>query len=81
MEKGTYRDAGFPDVTAVRMIVSEPSMSSRVNDPSDMLAPTGARIVEFDPQNVMTAGEGNIPQFHKTYRQGIGGVDLGGLLT
>lgn len=81
MEKGSFRDAGFPDVTAVRMIVSEPSMSSRVNDPSDMLAPTGARFVEFDPKNVMNSGQGNIPEFHKTYRQGIGGTDLGGLLT
>ena len=81
MEKGSFRDAGFPDVTAVRMIVSEPSMSNRVNDPSDMLAPTGARFVEFDPKNVMNSGQGNIPEFHKTYRQGIGGTDLGGLLT
>lgn len=80
MEKGSYRDEGFPDVTAVRMIVSEPSMSSRVNDPSAMLAPTGGRIVEFDENPMLLmSGEGNIPEFHKTYRQAITGTDLGGL--
>ena len=80
MEKGSFRDAGFPDVTAVRQIVSAPSMSSRVNDPSGRLAPTGGRIVEFDADPMLLmSGEGNIPDFHKTYRQGISGTDLGGL--
>lgn len=81
MQKGSFRDVGFPDVTAVRMVVSDPAMSSRVNDPSDLVAPTGARIFEFDPNLRITGGEGNAPKFHKTYRQGIGGSDLGGLLT
>ena len=81
MEKGSFRDAGFPDVSAVRMVVSDPAMSNRVNDPSDLVAPTGARVFEFDPNLRITGGEGNAPQFHKTYRQGIGGFDLGGLLT
>jgi len=46
-----------------------------------LVAPTGARVFEFDPNLRITGGEGNAPQFHKTYRQGIGGFDLGGLLT
>ncbi|MAB51342.1 hypothetical protein [Marinobacter sp.] len=80
MEKSSFRDAGFPDVTAIRQIVSDPSMSSRVNDPSAMLAPTGGRIVEFDENPMLLmSGEGNIPEFHKTYRQAITGNDLGGL--
>lgn len=80
MEKSSFRDAGFPDVTAVRQIVSDPSMSSRVNDPSGRLAPTGGRIVELDENPMLPmSGEGNIPEFHKTYRQAITGTDLGGL--
>lgn len=82
MEKSTFRDSGFPDVTAVRMVVSDPQMSSRVNDPSAMLAPTGGRIVEFDADPMLPmSGEGNMPEFHKTYRQAISGTDLGGLST
>lgn len=82
MEKGSFRDAGFPDVTAVRQVVSDPSMSSRVNDPSAQLAPTGGRIVEFDADPMLfMSGEGNIPDFHKTYRQAISGKDLGALST
>ena len=80
MEKDSFRRAGFPDVASVRAIVSEPSMSSRVNDPSGMLAPTGGRIVEFDSDPVLPmSGKGNAPVFHKTYQQGISGTDLGGL--
>ena len=80
MEKSTFRDSGFPDVTAVRMVVSDPKMSSRVNDPSAMLAPTGGRVVEFDADPMLPmSGEGNIPEFHKTYKQAISGTDLGGL--
>jgi hypothetical protein len=80
MEKRSYRDSGFPDVAAVRMIVSDPQMSSRVNDPSGQLAPTGGRIVEFDADPMLPmAGQGNTPMFHKTYSQGISGTDLGGL--
>jgi hypothetical protein len=82
MEKSTFRDSGFPDVTAVRMVVSDPQMSSRVNDPSAMLAPTGGRVVEFDADPMLPmSGEGNIPEFHKTYKQAISGTDLGGLST
>jgi hypothetical protein len=80
MEKDGFRKVGFPDVSAVRAIVSEPSMSNRVNDPSGMLSPTGGRIVEFDSDPVLPmSGQGNTPSFHKTYGQGIGGTDLGGL--
>ena len=80
MEKSGFRDSGFPDVTAIRQVVSDQSMSSRVNDPSGRLAPTGGRIVEFDADPMLLmSGEGNIPDFHKTYRQGISGTDLGGL--
>lgn len=82
MEKKSYRDSGFPDVAAVRMVVSDPQMSSRVNDPSGQLAPTGGRIVEFDADPMLPmAGQGNTPMFHKTYSQGISGTDLGGLST
>jgi hypothetical protein len=80
MEKRAFRDVGFPDVSAVRAVVSEPSMSNRVNDPSGMLSPTGGRIVEFDSDPVLPmSGQGNTPSFHKTYGQGIAGTDLGGL--
>jgi hypothetical protein len=45
-----------------------------------MLAPTGGRIVRFDADPMTPiGGEGNIPRFHKTYRQGISGEDLGAL--
>ena len=78
MEKGSYREKGFPDVSVIRTVVSDPEMAYRVNDPSAMMAPTGGRIVRFD-EDPMTpiGGEGNIPVFHKTYRQGISGEDLG----
>jgi len=80
MEKDGFRKVGFPDVSAVRAIVSEPSMSNRVNDPSGMLSPTGGRIVEFDSDPVLPmSGKGNTPSFNKSYGQGIGGTDLGGL--
>ena len=80
MEKDGFRKVGFPDVSAVRAIVSEPSMSNRVNDPSGMLSPTGGRIVEFDSDPVLPmSGQGNTPSFNKSYGQGIGGTDLGGL--
>ena len=82
MEKGSFRDKGFPDVSAVRAIVSDPSMRSRVNDPTGQLSPTGARIVEFDadPMTPM-GGRGNIPAFNKSYAQGISGKNLGALQT
>ena len=78
MEKGSYREKGFPDVSVIRTVVSDPEMAYRVNDPSAMMAPTGGRIVRFD-EDPMTpiGGEGNVPVFHKTYRQGISGEDLG----
>lgn len=83
MEKDTFRRVGFPDVSAVRAIVSDPSMRSRVNDPTGQLSPTGARIVEFDadPMTPMVGGGGNLPDFHKTYAQGISGQDYGTLQT
>ena len=44
------------------------------------MAPTGGRIVRFDDDPMTPiGGEGNVPMFHKTYRQGISGEDLGGL--
>ena len=80
MEKSSYRKKGFPDLSVIRTVVASPEMRYRVNDPSAMMAPTGGRIVRFDadPMTPM-GGEGNIPVFHKTYRQGISGEDLGGL--
>ena len=80
MEKSSYRKEGFPDLSVIRTVVADPEMAYRVNDPSAMMAPTGGRIVRFD-ENPMTpiGGEGNIPVFHKTYRQGISGEDLGSL--
>ena len=78
MEKNAYRSKGFPDVSVIRTVVSDPEMAYRVNDPSAMMAPTGGRIVRFD-EDPMTpiGGEGNVPVFHKTYRQCISGEDLG----
>ena len=80
MEKSSYRKKGFPDLSVIRTVVASPEMRYRVNDPSAMMAPTGGRIVRFDadPMTPM-GGVGNIPLFHKTYRQGISGEDLGGL--
>lgn len=80
MEKSSYRKEGFPDLSVIRTVVADPEMAYRVNDPSAMMAPTGGRIVRFD-EDPMTpiGGEGNIPVFHKTYRQGISGEDLGSL--
>lgn len=82
MEKSAFRDKGFPDVSMVRTIVSDPSMRNRVNDPTGQLSPTGARIVEFDadPMTPMK-GRGNIPEFNKSYAQGISGQNLGTLQT
>jgi len=82
MEKATYRDKGFPDLSAIRTVVADPEMRYRVNDPSAMLAPTGGRIVRFDeaPMTPTVAKSGgNMPAFHKTYRQAISGEDLGAL--
>jgi len=80
MEKSSYRSAGFPDLSVIRTVVADPEMRYRVNDPSAMLAPTGGRIVRFDAEPMTPiGGEGNIPRFHKTYRQGISGEDLGAL--
>lgn len=80
MEKASFRNAGFPDLSVVRTVVSDPEMRYRVNDPSAMLAPTGGRIVRFDAEPMTPiGGEGNIPAFHKTYRQAISGEDLGAL--
>lgn len=78
MEKASYRKKGFPDLSVIRTVVADPEMRYRVNDPSAMMAPTGGRIVRFD-EDPMTpiGGEGNVPVFHKTYRQGISGEDLG----
>ena len=80
MEKASYRKKGFPDLSVIRTVVADPEMRYRVNDPSAMMAPTGGRIVRFDDDPMTpTGGVGNIPVFHKTYRQGISGEDLGGL--
>jgi len=80
MEKSSYRKEGFPDLSVVRTVVADPEMRYRVNDPSAMLAPTGGRIVRFDADPMTPiGGEGNMPIFHKTYRQGISGEDLGAL--
>ena len=82
MEKATYRDKGFPDLSAIRTVVADPEMRYRVNDPSAMLAPTGGRIVRFDEEPMtptVAKSGGNMPAFHKTYRQAISGEDLGAL--
>ena len=80
MEKDSFRKVGFPDVPAVRAIVSEPSLRNRVNDPTGQLSPTGARIVEFDADPYLPmGGVGNIAQFNKSYAQGISGTDKGRL--
>tara|TARA_Y100001937_G_scaffold127404_2_gene199583 strand:- start:1443 stop:2981 length:1539 start_codon:yes stop_codon:yes gene_type:complete len=80
MEKASYRKKGFPDLSVIRTVVADPEMRYRVNDPSAMMAPTGGRIVRFDDDPMTPiGGEGNVPMFHKTYRQGISGEDLGGL--
>lgn len=80
MEKNAFRKVGFPDVPAVRAIVSEPSLRNRVNDPTGQLAPTGARIVEFDADPYLPmGGVGNIARFNKSYAQGISGTDMGAL--
>ena len=78
MEKSSYRKEGFPDLSVIRTVVADPDMAYRVNDPSAMMAPTGGRIVRFDADPMTPiGGVGNIPVFHKTYRQGISGEDLG----
>ena len=80
MEKASYRKEGFPDLSVIRTVVADPDVASRVNDPSAMMAPTGGRIVRFDDDPFTPiGGEGNYPVFHKTYRQGITGEDLGAL--
>lgn len=71
MGKGAYRDAGFPDVGAARIAITDPRLLEA--QPFD----TGLTFGSVDVSAPLTE---TTPDIHSTYRSQIHGDYLGGLL-
>lgn len=71
MDKGVYRDAGFPDVGATRLAITDPRLINA--QPFD----TGLTFGRVDVEAPLTE---TTPDIHSTYRSQIHGDYLGGLL-
>jgi hypothetical protein len=70
MDKGVYRDAGFPDVGATRLAITDPRLVNA--NPFD----TGLTFGRVDASSPLTDTS---PDIHATYRSQIHGDYLGGL--
>jgi hypothetical protein len=75
MEKGAYRDAGFPDLPSIRSSVAADDLRYGVNDPTGGANPTGSTILRLNPEGVVTEGS---PKIHKTYPSIIKADEVGG---
>jgi hypothetical protein len=76
MEKGAYRDAGFPDLPSIRSAVTADDLRYGVNDPTAGANPTGSTILRFNPEGVVAEGS---PKIHKTYPSIIKADEVSGL--
>jgi hypothetical protein len=72
MDKGVYREAGFPDVGAARLAITDPRLLSA--QPFD----TGLTMGRVDPSLRLSDTP---PDVHATYGSQIDGQYLGGLLS
>lgn len=72
MDKGVYRDAGFPDVGATRLAITDPRLIDA--QPFD----TGLTFGRVDVDAPLTE---TTPDVHSTYRSQIHGDYVGGLLS
>jgi hypothetical protein len=75
MEKGAYRDAGFPDLPSIRSAVTADDLRYGVNDPTAGANPTGSTILRLNPDGVISEGS---PEIHKTYPSIIKADKVGG---
>ena len=71
MDKGVYREAGFPDVGATRLAITDPRLIN--SQPFD----TGLTFGRVDVDAPLTE---TTPDIHSTYRSQIHGDYVGGLL-
>ena len=71
MDKGVYRNAGFPDVGMTRLAITDPRLLEA--QPFD----TGLTMGRVDPSFELTETG---PDIHATYGSQIGGEYVGGLL-
>jgi len=76
MEKGAYRDAGFPDLPSIRSAVTADDLRYGVNDPTAGANPTGSTILRLNPEGVIAEGS---PKIHKTYPSIIKADKVSGL--
>ena len=75
MEKGAYRDAGFPDLPSIRSAVAADDLRYGINDPTAGANPTGSTILRLNPEGVVAEGS---PEIHKTYPSIIKADEVGG---
>jgi hypothetical protein len=79
MDSAAAADAGFPYVPLARIAAAAPRLRNFAYDKTGHTNPTGARIVEFDPDQKIIHAGGNKPEWSKTYKSAAIGSNRGGL--